>query len=55
MTPLIARKEFKACGIPLCGVYVEENDGDADEFTATVGIFISSLLVLDLNLDRSTN
>ena len=47
VTPLIARKEYKKCGIPLCGVIVQDcgNDLIMGGVVATVSILVLNHLL----------
>ena len=40
VTPLIARREYKKCGIPLCGVIVE----DDNENDILIGACVANLI-----------
>ena len=41
VTPSIAKKEFKTCGIPLCGVSIDDAD---DDFAIITTLFTAALL-----------
>ena len=46
VTPLIARKEYKKCGIPLCGVIVEDCGNDL--VMGGIGAAVSILVLTNL-------